>query len=146
MIPEEVIPNLDVPKRVLIEMHDGGPDACDVIVEMEDGTLYTALFVTPPYFHRQMDLCYEVCKQFSDTTPVRYMAVDTPHIVVTSLDRDIIEDTIDNLLAIEVFAGLFTLVTETGPEDSRTTNSGGGKRASQEVAAVVLSDVLVVQG
>jgi hypothetical protein len=142
----EAIPNLDVPKRVLIEMHDGGPDACDVIVEMEDGTLYTALFVTPPYFQRQMDLCFEVCKQFSDVTPVRYMVVDTPHIVVTALERDIIEDTIDNLLAMEVFAGLFTQVTETEQEDSRTTNSGSGRRATQELAAVVLSDVLVVQG
>ena len=139
------IPNLDVPVRVLIEMHDGGPDACDVIVEMEDNTIYTALFVVPGYFERQMDLCYEVSKQFPETTPVRYTVVDTPHVVVPSLTRETIEDTIDNLLAMEVFAGLFTQVTENEEGETRTTGSGNGERATQEVAAVVLSDVLVVQ-
>jgi hypothetical protein len=140
-----VIPNFDMPRRVLVEMHDGGSDACDVLVEMEDGTLYTALFVTPPYFNHQMTLCYEVTQQLPDTMPVHYTTVDTPHIVVNKLDRDTIEDTIDNLLVLEVFAGLFTQVTETDTEEVRTTSSGNGNRATQEVAAVVLSDVLVVQ-
>ena len=140
-----VVPNLDIPRRVLIEMHDGGNDACDVIVEMEDGTLYTALFVTPPYFSRQMTLCYEVTQQLPDTMPVPYAIIDTPHIVINNLDRDTIEDTIDNLLVLEVFAGLFTQVTETNTEEARTTSTGNGNRATQEVAAVVLSEVLVVQ-
>lgn len=144
MSPEIALPNIFMPKRVLVEMHDAAEiDACDVIVEAENGTLYTALFVIPSYFHRQMALCYEVTRELPDTTPVRYAAIDTPHIVVDSLDRDTIEDAIDNLIALDVFAGLFTQVTE--EEDARTTGTGNGRRATQEVAAVVLSDVLVVE-
>lgn len=146
MLAEQAIPNIYIPSRVLLEMHEGEHDACDVIVEMEDGTIYTALFVTPSYFQRQMQLCYEVTRDIPDTTPVRYAAVDTPHVVVDALDRDTIEDTLDNLLALDVFTGLFTQVTEDDAEDTRTTNSGNGTRATQEVAAVVLSDVLVVRG
>lgn len=139
---EKLFPNLFMPTRVMIEMHQAEQDACDVLVELENGTIYTALFVIPSYFQRQMALSLEATRQIPDTTPVRYAIVDTPHIVVESLDRDTIEDTIDNLLALDIFAGLFTQVTE----DTRTTNTGSGQRATQEVAAVVLSDVLVVEG
>jgi hypothetical protein len=136
-----------IPKHIWIEMHNdtAEPDACDVIVEVEDGKIYTALFVTIPYFQRQMQLSYVVGKQLAYTTPVRYAMLETPHIVVEKLDRDVIEDTIDNLVALDVFESLFTLVTE--EEDippTRTTNMTG-KRATAEVAAVVISDVLVVE-
>jgi hypothetical protein len=144
----DVIPaNFLIPQRVLIEQHDGGHDACDVIVEMEDGNIYTAMFVTIPYLCRQMELSYEVAKQLPDTTPVRYAALDTPHILVESLERDTIEDTIDNLLGLDVFVSLFTQVTEDETQSTRTTTTTGTvKRATQEVAAVVISDVLVVEG
>jgi hypothetical protein len=116
-----------------------------VIVEMEDGGLFTALFVTLPYLQRQMQLGYLVGKQLPDTPPVRYAVMETPHIVVENLNRDTIEDAIDNLLALDVFEGLFTRVTETDDLTStRTTTTG--KRATTEVAAVVLSDVLVIEG
>lgn len=136
------IENILIPQHIWFEMHPEN-DACDVIVQMEDGTVYTALCVTFSYLQRQMTLAYEVSKQLPDTPTVRYAVIDTPHILVEALNRDIIEDTIDNLLALETFEGLFTRVTESEAEDAARTN-GDGKRATQEVAAVVISDVLVV--
>jgi hypothetical protein len=83
------------------------------------------------------------------TPAVRYATLEHPHILVESLTRDIIEDAIDNLIALDTFLSLFTQVTEDElsdeTQDSRTT-SLPGSRATQEVAAVVLSDVLVVDG
>lgn len=145
MNANEVFHDLRMPSRVLIEVHGSDNDARDVIVEMEDGVIYTAVFVTMAYLHRQMELTMEVCQQLPDTTPVRFATLDTPHIVVEGLDRDTIEDTIDNLLAMEVFASVFTQVTEDENDTETTTTNGSGRRATQEVAAVVLSDVLVVE-
>jgi hypothetical protein len=138
---------IEIPKHIWIEMHDdvAEHDACDVIVETESGKIYTVLFVTIPYIQRQMQLSYMVSKQLPDTPAVRYAVMETPHIVVETLDRDTIEDTIDNLLALDVFEGLFTLVTE-DEETTPTRTTHSGKRATTEVAAVVLSDVLVVEG
>lgn len=138
---------IEIPKHVWIEMHSDAQeaDSCDVIVETEAGKLYTALFITIPYLQRQMQLSYTMSKQLPDAPAVRYAVLETPHIVVDNLNRDTIEDTIDNLLALDVFEGLFTLVTE-HDEDTTTTTTNTGKRATTEVAAVVLSDVLVVEG
>lgn len=138
---------IEIPKHVWIEMHQdmAEPDSCDVIVETENHKIYTALFVTMPYFQRQMQLSYTVSKQIPDTVPVRYAVLDTPHVVVENLSRDCIEDTIDNLCALDVFETVFTLVTE--PEENEPARTPGtGKRATAEVAAVVISDVLVVDG
>ena len=90
-----------------------------------------------------MQLGYSVGQQLADVPPVRYAVLETPHIVVENLKRDTIEDTIDNLLALDIFEGLFTLVTE-DEEEITTGTTKTGKRATTEVAAVVLSDVLVV--
>ncbi|NJL57122.1 hypothetical protein HC928_19745 [bacterium] len=132
-----------MPVRVWVERHGDDDDARDVIVEMEDGMMFTAVFVTPGYLNRQMELTLEACKQLPDTAPVRFATLDTPHIVVENLKRDTIEDTIDNLLAMDVFESSFTQVTE-HPTQTVTTTNGTGHRATQEVAAVVLSDVLMV--
>mgnify|MGYP000349336242 CR=1 FL=1 len=138
--------NLQIPTRVWVELHAGDPDARDVIVQMEDGTIYTAVFVTLSYLQRQMELTFEMCQQVPETAPVRFAALDTPHIVLDNLERDTIEDTLDNLLAMEVFEGVFTRVTEKAEETQTTTTmTDTGRRATQEVAAVVLSDVLVVE-
>ncbi|GIL13346.1 MAG: hypothetical protein BroJett038_20660 [Chloroflexota bacterium] len=134
---------IEIPKHVWIETQDEEFDACDVIVEMESGKIYTAAFVTIPYLQRQMQLGYLMGKQMTDVPPVRYAMMETPHIVVEDLSRDAIEDTIDNLLALDTFESLFTLVTE---DESAARTTTGGKRATTEVAAVVLSDVLVVEG
>jgi len=139
-----IAPSLQIPKRVWIEMYDSAErDACDVIIEMESGVLYTAVFVTLSYLKRQMDLSYQMSKQLPDTPAVRYAALETPHVLIEKCERETIEDTIDNLLALDVFEGFFTQVTEDEREDGRTTNNG--KRATSEVAAVVISDVLAVE-
>lgn len=136
---------IEMPKHVWIEMHandSGEPDSCDVIVETESGKIYTSLFITIPYLQRQMELSLAVSKQLPDALPVRYAVLETPHVVVDNLERDTIEDTIDNLFTLDMFESVFTLVTE--DETTRTTTAG--KRATTEVAAVVISDVLVVEG
>ncbi|PJF21371.1 MAG: hypothetical protein CUN56_11445 [Phototrophicales bacterium] len=140
MTDAEALTNVQIPVQVWIENHSGDLDACDVIVEMEDGMIFTALFVTIPYLQRQMQLTYDLSRQIEDTIPAKFVALDTPHILVDSLDRDSIEDTIDNLLAMEIFESVFTQVTESPTTTTTTT----GQRATQEVAAVVLSDVLMV--
>lgn len=137
-----IVPELQLPKRIWIEMLDGADDACDVIIEMEGGTLYTAVFVTLSYLSRQMDLGYSVSCQLPDTPRVRYAVLETPHILVENTQRDTIEDTIDNLLALDVFEGYFTRVTDDQAIDGRTTT---GSRATQEVAAVVLTEVLDIR-
>ena len=91
-----------MPDEVLCEPHDDG-DACDVLVRMEDGTVYTALFATVSYIHRQLRLTWMVTGSIPETPPVRYAVLDTPHIIVEQLQLDIIEDTIDNLVAQDVF-------------------------------------------
>lgn len=134
------------PDKVWFELNDE-QDACDTIVRMDDGTVYTALFVTVQHLQRQMELNYQLTQQLDDTPPVHYCVIDTPHILVPELSRDVIEDTIDNLLALDVFESHFTRVTDDDDGDERhsTRTSNGGKRATQEVAAVVISDVLVVE-
>ncbi len=138
--------NLLIPKRVWVEMHDRSEcDSCDVIVQMENGAYYTAVFVTLPYLAHQMDLGYEVSKQLPDTSPVRYATLETPHIVMEAMSRELIEDTIDNLIALDTFESLFTQVTDDKGNERVTRVVGRGKRATAEVAAAVLSDVLLVE-
>jgi len=132
---------LHVPEHIWFELHEEG-DACDVIVQMEDGNVYTALFITLPYLERQMQFNYEMSSQMTDSPAVHYCALETPHILVDNLERDIIEDTIDHLLAMDVFEGHFTRVTD--DQTPTTTETQEVKRATQEVAAVVISEVLVV--
>jgi hypothetical protein len=141
--------HLQLPKRIWIEVHDPLElDSCDVIVEMENGMVFTAVFVTLPYLSRQMDLSYAVAKTLPDTPPVRYAALETPHIIVGNLNRDTIEDTIDNLLALDMFYTLFTQVTEDESEQPEigVPSAASGQRATAEVAAVVLNEVLRVEG
>lgn len=141
------VPGLQIPVRIWIEMHDNENkicDACDVIVKMEGGVYYTAVFVTLPYLARQMDLSYEVGKGIPYNPPVRYAALETPHIIVPNLERDTIEDTIDNLLALDIFENLFTQVTDEHGDEYADYAIRGGKRTTKEVAAVVLKEVLMV--
>ena len=135
-----IIEGLHTPEKVWFELHRE-KDACDVLVQMDDGTVYTALFAVVAYIKRQMDLHFQVTEQLEDTPQVRYCVLDTPHILVEELSHDVIEDTIDNLIALDVFESHFTRVTE----NHETRTIGGGRRATQEVAAVVISDVLLVQ-
>jgi hypothetical protein len=124
-----------MPKRIWVEMHDEDDSACDVIVEMEDGGYYSALFVTLSYLRRQMALSYDVGLHMQYTPAVRYAAMETPQILVDSLDHDTIEDAIDNLIALDTFETFFARVIE--EEDDRD-----GRIRTAEVAAVVLNEVL----
>ena len=136
---------LHTPDKVWFELHRE-KDACDAIVQMDDGTVYTAMFVTFEYLRRQMELHYQVTSDLDDTPPVRYAVMDTPHILVDDLTHDIIEDTIDNLIALDVFESHFTRVTDDEEADQHDDGAPSeGTRATQEVAAVVISDVLVVE-
>jgi hypothetical protein len=136
--------DLQMPSKIWIEYHDSGDsNARDVIVEMDGGTIYTAVFVTASYLFHQMQLTFDLSKQIPDTIPARFVALNTPHIVVESLDRSSIEDTIDNLLAMEIFESVFTRWTD--PDEENTSAAFDGNRTTQEVAAAVLSDVLVTE-
>jgi hypothetical protein len=141
---KEPLISIHAPEEVWFEINREG-DACDVIVRMDDGMVYTATFVTMDYMRRQMELSYRMTQQLTDTPAVRYAVIDTTHIVVESLDKDGIEDTIDNLLALDVFESYFIRVTDEDNPNEETRTKDDGKRATREVAAVVISDVLVVQ-
>ena len=131
-----------VPEEIFCEMHEEG-DACDVIVQMEDGTVYTALFATLTYIHRQLALTWMVTESIPETAPVRYAVLDTPHIIVERLQLEIIEDTIDNLVAQDVFESLFTRVTEDQRADA-APEERGSHLATQEIAQAVIEEVLVL--
>lgn len=142
----DATPGLHTPEKVWFEVHEEG-DACDALVCMDDGAVYTALFVTFEYLQRQLELHFQMTQQMPDAPEVAYYVLDTPHVLVSELTREIIEDTIDALLAQDVFESHFIRVTEeeadNTPEPTRT--NGDGRRATQEVAAVVISDVLMVE-
>ena len=133
---------MTVPEEILCEMH-AEDDACDVIVQMEDGTVYTALFATLSYIHRQLALTWMVTESIPETPPVRYAVLDTPHIIVETLRLEIIEDTIDNMVAQDVFESLFTRVTEDERADAKAS-SKDSKLATQAIAQAVIEEVLVL--
>ncbi|MEO0560492.1 MAG: hypothetical protein AAF125_00155 [Chloroflexota bacterium] len=146
-----MVASVHLPQKVWIEYHDTDydtPASCDVLVKMEDDNIFTAHFVTLVHLRRQMDLSYTVTSQIEFTPAVRYATLEHPHILVDDLSRDTIEDTIDNLIALDIFTSMFTQVTEDvadTPEAEARTTSKTATRATQELAAVVLSDVLVVE-
>ena len=133
---------LMVPEEIFCEMHDEG-DACDVIVRMDDGTVYTALFATLSYIHRQLALTWTVTQSFPETPSVRYAVLDTPHIIVESLRLETIEDSIDNMVAQHVFESLFTRVTEFEAADARRSKNSN-QHTTQEIAQAVIEEVLVL--
>jgi len=135
----DIIVSLRSPEKVWLEMNRE-KDSCDAIVSMDDGTVYTALFITLDYLKRQMHLNEQMARSMVDIPLVRYAVIDTPHILVDDLSRDIIEDTIDALIAQDVFESHFTLVTEDG--EVQTADS---KRATKEVAAVIVQEVLLTE-
>lgn len=136
MTPEALASLVSV-ERIWIEKHDNENDACDVIVGLDDSSIYTTTFVTLDYLRRQMELTLQLSRAIEDTVPLRFAAMEVPHVVIENLQRDTIEDTVDNLLAMGTFESVFTRVTD---DDATTTT-----RATQEVAAVVLSQVLQVE-
>ncbi len=114
-------------KRVWVdETEEIQAGSIDVLAEMEDGSLWMARFVTIPYLLEQMDYSREVSEILPDTPDVRYTTVETAHVIVDQLDRNIIEDVIDNLLALDVFESMFAPVPE---EELRQLVALSGKAA-----------------
>lgn len=142
MIARSIAEIMILPEEILCEMHEEG-DACDVIVRMEDGSVYTALFATLSYIHRQLELTWMVTDTIPETPPVRYAVLDTPHIIVEELGAITIEDTIDNLVAQDVFESLFTRVTEDEKADAKRKFSES-QLTTQEIATAVIEEVLVL--
>lgn len=142
MYAKSIAELLIVPDEILCEMHEEG-DACDVIVRMDDGTVYTALFATLSYIHRQMSLTWMVTGSIAHTPPVRYAVLDTPHIIVEELQMTTIEATIDNMVAQDVFESLFTRVTEDELVDAHSHIKPSG-HTTQEIAQAVIEEVLVL--
>lgn len=135
----------DLPVQIWLEMLDPVEhDACDVVVKMENGQYYTAIFVTLPYLARQMELTYSMLNEMRYATPVQYAALEMPHILVARCDYETIEDTIDNLLALDIFENLFTQVTD-DDELPAPVATQPAKRTTREVAAVVVNDVLQME-
>lgn len=118
-------------------------DVCDVIVRMEDGSHYTAVFVTMAWLRRQLELGYHGACDHPHCHPVRYVALDTPHVVVDDLECDTLLDAIDCMIDLETFASCFTRVN--GDE---AVHRGGVRTpcVTHEMVTVVIHDVLSVTG
>ena len=118
-------------------------DACDVIVRMEDGNHYTASFVTLAWLRRQLDLGFHGACDHPHCNPVRYVAIDTPHVLVDDLECDTLLDVIECMIDLGTFEGRFTLVS--GDE---AIHPGGVRTpcVTHEMVTLVISDVLSVTG
>ncbi len=105
-------------KRVWIEQEpqtDFNPhtDSADVLVEMEDGKLWQAHFVTLAHLQQEMQLSLEVARDMTRAlAPTPFLALETPHVIVEVLISDIIEDVIDNLMALGVFESVFVEMSQ----------------------------------
>jgi len=100
-------------KRVWIEPEtivgfDPKTDSADVLVEMEDNKMWQAHFVTLAHLQEEMQLSLEVAREHNKSlAPTPFLALETPHVIVEMLTDDIIEDVIDNLMALGVFESVF---------------------------------------
>ena len=100
-------------KRVWIEPEprigfDPLSDSADVLVEMEDNKLWQAHFVTLQHLQQEMQLSLDVARQHNGAlAPTQFLALETPHVIVEKLTPEIIEDVVDNLMALGVFESVF---------------------------------------
>lgn len=101
-------------KRVWIEPEplvrfDPATDCADVLVEMETGELWQAHFVTLAHLQQEMQLSLDVARQHDRAlAQTQFIALETPHVVVERLTPDIIEDVVDNLMALGTFETVFS--------------------------------------
>lgn len=100
-------------KRVWIEHEpelafDPYKDSADVLVEMEDGRLWQAHFVTLAHLREELQLSLTVAKEHRRAlAPTGFLALETPHVVAENLHQDTIEDVVDNLVVLGVFESVF---------------------------------------
>ncbi|HRE48073.1 MAG TPA: hypothetical protein PLD47_10140 [Aggregatilineales bacterium] len=78
-----------------------------VVVGLEESGLWSASFATLDYIRQQMTLNRELVAESPLMAPVRFMTLETPHVIVDDLHPDTIEDTIDNLITMGTFEGIF---------------------------------------
>jgi hypothetical protein len=84
-------------------------DMSEVIVELEDGFLWSASFATLPYLQRQMILSQQMTEGVRSLVPMRFAVLETPFVITDNLLADTIEDTIDNLMTLGTFESVFVL-------------------------------------
>ena len=133
-----------ITRRVWVEKSEPAEDdVCDVIVHMEDGSHYTAVFVTLGWLRRQLELGYHGACDHPGCHPVRYAAIDTAHVIVDDLECDTLLDVIECMIDLETFESCFTRVNE-----DEAAGAGGRytRCATNEVLGVVIHDVLSVTG
>ncbi|RPI92047.1 MAG: hypothetical protein EHM39_13955 [Chloroflexi bacterium] len=100
-------------KRVWIEpapqvTFDPETDSADVLVEMEDDRLWQAHFVTLAHLQEEMQVSLGVAKQLNHAlAATQFLALEIPHVIVEKLTPDVIEDVVDNLMAMGVFESVF---------------------------------------
>jgi precorrin-6B methylase 1 len=100
-------------KRVWIDREpevnfDPSVSSVDVLVEMEDGKLWQARFVTLGHLKSELALSLEVAHEHNRAlAPTPFLALETPHVVAENLNQDTIEDVVDNLLVLGVFESVF---------------------------------------
>ena len=87
-------------------------DNAEVLVETETGLRWRASFVTIPFLQRQMQLNRAFGQDLDKLHPVRFTAIETPHVIVDNLLESTIEETVDNLMTMGVFESVFTLCTD----------------------------------
>lgn len=89
----------------------------DVMIEMENGEMWTAHFVTIPYLQQQMTLSETVTAGQRGMGQIGFVALETPHVIVEKLSQEAIEDIVDTLMTMGTFEAVFDLVIDT-PEDA----------------------------
>ncbi len=87
-------------------------DNAEVLVETETGLRWRASFVTIPFLQRQMQLNRAFGQDLDKLHPVRFTAIETPHVILDNLLESTIEETVDNLMTMGVFESVFTLCTD----------------------------------
>jgi hypothetical protein len=101
----------------LDEDFDPATDGVDVMVEMVNGEVWTAHFVTLAYLKQQMEMSVAVAVTEGILGRAGFVALETPHVIVESLNRESIEDVVEDLLTLGTFESVFDLVTDL-PESS----------------------------
>ena len=87
---------------------DPATDSADVLVEMEDNKLWQAHFVTLAHLQQEMQLSLDVARQYDKSLALtQFLTLEIPHVIVEKLTSEIIEDVVDNLMALGVFESVF---------------------------------------
>lgn len=99
-------------KRVWIDSEpeigfDPKTDSADVLAEMEDGRLWQAHFVTLAHVQQELALSLEVARNTPALAPRQFLAMEMAHVIVEELTPEVIEDVVDNLMALGVFESVF---------------------------------------